>query len=330
MSATPEPGAAGPGSGRSCQDQCGHLKCQWRSSGEPRCAHLWHPPLGGESTGIHSPRLDCHCSTPPTSLNFTLRHVNADPCSFHASSSVVYWLDSELDFPCVPAYLRAYAAWDWDTQSQTPPLCKGPDRGGRVQEQPPLFLEFMQALTPHFYWIAEREHCGLWMVAKRVDLWLNRVFDTAEDFRLQGALPALLVALRKLHPDAWEACLHINTSPIPRFMGGVEDAILDRRLGPIGSHQLPDDLWDAVVPPFYRGGLQDFDVEGEWQDGDRVVRGATRWVSQQVQRIVQALRGAGSTRRRLTPPPPHVLPLRHPQILREGILDLELRQDQQE
>ena len=189
-------------------------------------------------------------------------------------------------------------------------------------------LEFMQALTPHFHWIAERERCGLWMVAKRVDLWLNRVFDTAEDFRLRGALPALLRALRALHPDAWEACLHVNTSPIPRFMGGVEDAILDRGLGPIGTHQLPADLWDAVVPPFYRGGLQDFDVEREWQDGDRVVRGATRWVSQQVQRIVQALRGAG-VYKETADPPPHVLPLRHPQVLREGILDLELRQDQQ-
>ena len=105
----------------------------------------------------------------------------------------------------------------------------------------------MQALTPHFHWIAERERCGLWMVAKRVDLWLNRVFDTAEDFRLRGALPALLSALRALHPDAWEACLHINTSPIPRFMGGVEDAILDRGLGPIGTHQLPEDLWDCTI-----------------------------------------------------------------------------------
>ena len=192
--------------------------------------------------------------------------------------------------------------------SPPPPLCKGPDRGGRVQEQPPLFLEFMQALTPYFHWIAERERCGLWMVAKRVDLWLNRVFDTAEDFRLQGALPALLGALRKLHPDAWEACLHINTSPISRFMGGVEDAILDRGLGPIGSHQLPHDLWDAVVPPLYRGGLQDFDVEREWQDGDRAVRGATRWVLQQVQRIVQALRGAGVYEETADPPPPRVTP----------------------
>ena len=131
-----------------------------------------------------------------------------------------------------------------------------------MQEQPPLFLEFMQALTPHFHWIAERERCGLWMVAKRVDLWLNRVFDTAEDFRLRGALPALLSALRALHPDSWEACLHVNTSPIPRFMGGVEDAILDRGLGLVGTHQLPADLWDAVVPPFYREGLRDFGISG--------------------------------------------------------------------
>ena len=81
---------------------------------------------------------------------------------------------------------------------QPPPLCKGPDRGRRVRGQPPLFLEFMQALTPHFHSIAEREGCSLWMVVKRVHLWLNRVFDTAEDFRLRGTLPALLGALRTL------------------------------------------------------------------------------------------------------------------------------------
>ena len=121
-----------------------------------------------------------------------------------------------------------------------------------MQEQPPLFLEFMQALTPHFHWIAERERCGLWMVAKRVDLWLNRVFDTAEDFRLQGALPALLGALRKLHPDAWEACLHINTSPIPRFMGGVEDAILDRSWNPLRAARLLEDATETNPRPSWR------------------------------------------------------------------------------
>ena len=188
-----------------------------------------------------------------------------------------------------------------------------------MREQPPLFLEFMQALTPHFHWIAERERCGLWMVAKRVYLWLNRVFDIAEDFRLRGALPALLGALRTLHPDSWEACLHVTTPPIPRFMGGVEDAILDRGLGPVGTHQLPADLWEAVIPPFYREGLRDFDVEPEWQDGERVIRGASRWVSQQVQRIVQALRGAGVYEETPDPPPPHVLPLRHPQVLKRCV-----------
>ena len=86
-----------------------------------------------------------------------------------------------------------------------------------------------------------------------------------------------------------------------------------------------------MIPPFFRGGLQDFDVEREWQDGERVVRGASRWVSQHVQRIVQALRGAGVCEETADPPPPpHVLLLRHPQVLRKAFPDLELRQDQQE
>ena len=100
--------------------------------------------------------------------------------------------------------------------------------------------------------------------------------------------------------------------PFRGSWGGVEEAILDRGPGPIGTHQLPEDLWDAVVPPFYRGGLQDFDVEREWQDGERVVRGATRWVSQQVQRIVQALRGAGVYEETADPPPPRVTPSSSP------------------
>ena len=31
--------------------------------------HPWQSPLGGESTGIHSPCRVCHCSMPPTTLN---------------------------------------------------------------------------------------------------------------------------------------------------------------------------------------------------------------------------------------------------------------------
>ena len=49
-------------------------------------------------------------------------------------------------------------------------------------------LNFMQALTPHFYSIAAAQRCSMWVVAKRIDLWLNRVADTAEDYRLLHAL----------------------------------------------------------------------------------------------------------------------------------------------
>ena len=39
-----------------------------------------------------------------------------------------------------------------------------------------------------------------------------------------------------------------------------------------------------------------------------MVRGATRWVSQQVQRIAQALRGAGVYEETADPPPPTCYP----------------------
>ena len=53
------------------------------------------------------------------------------------------------------------------------------------------------------------------------------------------------------------------------------------------------DPWDSVVPEFYRDGLRDFNVEESSEDGDRVMTGASRWVSRQVERLVSALRGAG-------------------------------------
>ena len=57
-----------------------------------------------------------------------------------------------------------------------------------MQTLAPLDLELMQALTPHFDWIAAILRCSLWPAAKRTGLWLNRVFDTAEDYRLLHAL----------------------------------------------------------------------------------------------------------------------------------------------
>ena len=151
----------------------------------------------------------------------------------------------------------------------------------------------MQTLSPHFHWIATTQRCSLWLVAKRTGLWRNRVFDTAKDYRLLHALPKFLEARREMSPDTWRSCLHVSTSSIPRAVGDVDDAILDKGLGPIGDFPLSQDLWDSMVLEFYRSGLRDFNMEESWEDGDRVVEGASRWVSQRVERLVSALRRAG-------------------------------------
>ena len=103
----------------------------------------------------------------------------------------------------------------------------------------PLYLEFMRTLTPQIHWIAASLRCSLWLVAKRTSLWLNRIFDTAEDYRLLHALPQFLEALRGLSPDRWRSCLHVSTSPAPRAVGDVDKAILDNSLGLNGDFPLP-------------------------------------------------------------------------------------------
>ena len=61
------------------------------------------------------------------------------------------------------------------------PSREGPYRGTRVKPNPPpVYLEFMRVLTPHFQWIAANLQCTPWLVVKRMDLWLSRVFDAAD------------------------------------------------------------------------------------------------------------------------------------------------------
>ena len=64
----------------------------WAASGapmEPRRVRRWQPPLGGESSGIHSPWRVRHYSTPPTTLNLTLRHTKLSPRASRASSMLL-------------------------------------------------------------------------------------------------------------------------------------------------------------------------------------------------------------------------------------------------
>ena len=102
----------------------------------------------------------------------------------------------------------------------------------------------------------------------------------------------------------------------------MDDAILDKGLGPIGDLPLPQDLSDYVVPEFYRGGLRDFSVEESWEDGDRVVKGASRLVSWKAECLVCALRGAGVYQVPPDPLPPTCYPFVIPKSLEKVSLIL--------
>ena len=121
---------------------------------------------------------------------------------------------------------------------------------------------------------------------------LDRIFDTAKDCRLGLTVPALLEALHTLTPESWESCLHTSTPPVLRA-AEVRHGILNKGLGPIGDFNLPVDLWRSVVLEFYHRGLPDFHIEESWEDGERQGRGVLRWVSPQVDWLLQVLRGAG-------------------------------------
>ena len=153
----------------------------------------------------------------------------------------------------------------WDPK----PRVDGPDRGDRVRPMAPLYLEFTQTLTPHFHWIAAAQRFSLWLVAKRTNLWPNCVFDTAEDYRVLHVVPKFVEALREMLPGTWRSCLHVFIFPIPQAVGDVDNAILDKGLGPIGDFPLLQDLWDSVVPEFYGDGLRHVNMEKGCEDGDR-------------------------------------------------------------
>ena len=128
-------------------------------------------------------------------------------------------------------------------------------------------------------------------MVERLTLFVYRVFDTEEDFRLPRAASTLVKAAQSMKHDDWIGLLHVTTSPDPRA-GKVNPDILRNGLVPVGSHVIPQDIWDQMVPPdFYGRGLRDFDVEAVWIDA----RGNDRpsappppppWVSEDVSNFV--------------------------------------------
>ena len=64
--------------------------------------------------------------------------------------------------------------------------------------------------------------------------------------------------------------------------------ILLNGLGPVGSHVIPEDIWEQAVPSGFHGqGLRDFDGETPCVDGRGNARpGAPPWVSDEVTKFV--------------------------------------------
>ena len=110
--------------------------------------------------------------------------------------------------------------------------------------------------------------------------------------------------VQEMFPDTWHSYLHVCTSGALRVLGSLDDAIVGKGQRPIGNFTIPQDL-----PEFYKGRLRDLSVEESWKDEDRVVEGASRWVSPQVERVVSALRGRRCAKSNRTLCPPCATPL---------------------
>ena len=163
--------------------------------------------------------------------------------------------------------------------------------GGCEDSDDPLFVEFLRACTPHLGWLSAELRVTPWVLVKRLTLFVDRVFDTAEEFRLPSAAHTLVKAVQGLRREDWRGLLHVTTSSTP-WAGKVNPDIVLNGLGPVGSHAILEDIWEKAVPPsFYGHGLRDFDVETPWVDGRSNARpGAPPWVSDEVTKFVGVLK----------------------------------------
>ena len=133
--------------------------------------------------------------------------------------------------------------------------------GGGGDFEDPLFLDFLRACTPHLGWLSAELRCTPWILVKRLTLFVDRVFDTAKDFRLPTAAFNLVKAVQGLRREEWRGLLHVPPPPTPRA-GKMNPELLLNGLGPVGRHVIPQDIWERTVPPeFYGHGLREFDVE---------------------------------------------------------------------
>ena len=141
---------------------------------------------------------------------------------------------------------------------------------GAAQAELPLFVQFMEVPAPSLPWITRKLSCPLELMFKRSHMFLERMFNTAEDFRLEDALPVLLRTFTELREDAWEGLAHLATSPIPQ-MARSDPTLVAKGLGKMGSYGIPQELWRKLVPESYLRDALQYDVEADPNGGSGTV-----------------------------------------------------------
>ena len=163
----------------------------------------------------------------------------------------------------------------------SPPGLPGPDfprDGGDTPVVPqflmalPLYARVLALLSESACWLQRKLSAPGPLLMRRIELFVDRLFRVAEDFALVSALDVICLALCEFAEAAWEALLHLNTSPKPSLAAVVPE-VVQRGLGAVGSYPIPDDLWREVVPADFLEAAEAYDVEGDPQGGAGRVSG---------------------------------------------------------
>ena len=128
------------------------------------------------------------------------------------------------------------------------------------------FVQFMKILAPSLPWIARKLSCPMELMFKRSHMFLEQIFSTAEDFRLEEALPVLMQSFAELRQDAWEGLAHLATSPIPQLTR-TDPTLAAKGLGKMGSYVIPRGLWRELVPESFLRDALSYNVEADPNGG---------------------------------------------------------------
>ena len=101
-------------------------------------------------------------------------------------------------------------------------------------------------------------------------MFLERIFRTADNFRLQEALPVLLQSFGEVGEDAWEGLAHLATSPIS-WLTRPHPTLAAKGRGKMGSYVIPQDLWRELVPESFLRDALGYNVEADANGGSGTV-----------------------------------------------------------